>query len=76
MVYLLTKIKKKNSNDNDYQLSYYERFSYKLQSFSKIYFTKIGDHLMIQKSYIITLIIYPPTLVKQVYAILWYAILS
>lgn len=49
MVYLLTKIKNKNSNDNDYQLSYYERFGYKLQSFSKIYFTKIGDHLMIQK---------------------------
>lgn len=49
MVYLLTKIKNKNINDNDYQLAYYERFGYKLQSFSKIYFTKISCRLMIQK---------------------------
>ncbi|OAU99248.1 hypothetical protein AO382_2091 [Moraxella catarrhalis] len=56
--------KNKNSNDNDYQLAYYERFGYKLQCFSKIYFTKISCQL-IEKSYIITLIINLPTSLKK-----------
>ena len=46
MAHLLTKIKNKNSNDNDYQLSYYERFGHKLQCLSKIYFTKISCQLI------------------------------